>query len=69
MWRVYSLQYSFLKSADKIRTREFTAPSDKEAERKANQLLQKIRQKSSSTLISARLLKQIFQKTLLKEEK
>ena len=32
-WRIYILQYSFLESADKIRTREFPASSDEEAEK------------------------------------
>ncbi len=67
--RIYSLQYSFLESANKIRTRRFPALSDEEAEREANQIIKRIRRKSSSALISAQLFRQVFQKHLVKEEK
>lgn len=66
-WRVYVLCYSFLESASKIRTRELTAQSDEEAERKADKLIERIRKRSSSAMVSAQLLKQIFQKNLVKE--
>ena len=66
-WRIYVLCYGFLESADRIRTREFTASSDEEAEKKANKLIARIRKRSSSAMVSAQLLKQIFKKNLTKE--
>lgn len=66
-WRIYILQYGFLESADKIRTREFPASSDDEAEKKADKLARRIRKRSSSTMVSVQLFKQIFKKNLVKE--
>lgn len=66
--RIYVLQYSFLESADKIRTREFPASSDEEAEKEADKLVKRIRKRSSSAMVSIQLLKQIFKKDLVKEE-